>query len=57
MPVLAQPASSRKLQDEPELANADPEGDGWFLTISVQNPEEIEALMDENAYNELLMSL
>jgi len=37
--------------------NADPEGDGWFLTISVQNPEEIEALMDENAYNELLMSL
>jgi glycine cleavage system H protein len=48
---------NEKLQDEPELANADPEGDGWFLTISVQNPEEIEALMDENAYNELLMSL
>ena len=48
---------NESLEDEPELVNADPEGDGWFLTINVQNPEEIEALMDENAYNEFLTGL
>jgi len=48
---------NENLQDEPELVNTDPEGDGWFLTISVQYPEEVEALMDENAYNEFLTGL
>jgi len=48
---------NESLEDEPELVNVDPEGDGWFMTISVQYPEEIEALMDENAYNEFLIGL
>ncbi len=48
---------NENLEDEPELVNVDPEGDGWFMTISVQYPEEIEALMDENAYNEFLIGL
>ena len=48
---------NESLEDEPELVNVDPEGDGWFMTISVQYPEEIEALMDENAYNEFLTGL
>ena len=45
------------LEDEPELVNADPEGDGWFMTISVLYPEEIETLMDDNDYNEYLSGL
>ena len=48
---------NENLQDEPELVNADPEGDGWFMTISIINPEEVEGLMDDNDYNEFLMSL
>lgn len=48
---------NENLQDEPELVNADPEGDGWFMTISITNPEEVEGLMDDNDYNEFLMSL
>ncbi len=48
---------NESLEDEPELVNVDPEGGGWFMTISVQYPEEIEALMDENAYNEFLIGL
>jgi len=48
---------NESLEDEPELVNVDPEGDGWFMTISVQYPEEIKALMDENAYNEFLIGL
>ena len=45
------------LEDEPEMVNADPEGDGWFMTISIDNPEEVEELMDENTYNEFLTEL
>jgi len=45
---------NENLEDEPELVNADPEGDGWFLTISINNPEEVEGLMDDNDYNEFL---
>ncbi len=48
---------NESLEDEPELVNVDPEGDGWFMSIGVQYPEEIEALMDENAYNEFLTGL
>jgi glycine cleavage system H protein len=45
------------LEDEPELVNTDPEGDGWFMTISVLYPEEAETLMDDNDYNEYLSGL
>ena len=45
------------LQDEPELVNTDPEGDGWCMTISINNPEEVEGLMDDNDYNEFLTGL
>jgi glycine cleavage system H protein len=45
------------LEDEPEMVNTDPEGDGWFITISVMNPEELDGLMDDNAYNEFLNGL
>ncbi len=48
---------NENLEDEPELVNADPEGDGWFMTISITNPEEVEGLMDDNDYNEFLMGL
>ena len=48
---------NENLQDEPELVNTDPEGDGWFMTISINNPEEVEGLMDDNDYNEFLTGL
>jgi len=48
---------NENLDDEPELVNADPEGDGWLMTISIINPEEVEELMDDNDYNEFLMGL
>ena len=48
---------NESLEDEPETVNADPEGDGWFMTISVNNPEEVDALMDDSAYNEFLSGL
>jgi len=48
---------NENLQDEPELVNADPEGDGWFMTITINNPEEVGGLMDDNDYNEFLTGL
>ena len=48
---------NESLEDEPETVNADPEGDGWFMTISVNNPAEVDALMDDSAYNEFLSGL
>jgi glycine cleavage system H protein len=38
------------LADEPALVNSDPEGDGWFYTITLSDPSELEELMDESAY-------
>lgn len=48
---------NESLEDDPEIVNSDPEGDGWFMTISISNSEEIDTLMDENAYNEFLTGL
>jgi glycine cleavage system H protein len=48
---------NENLLDEPELVNADPEGEGWFMTISIINPGEVEGLMDDNDYNEFLTGL
>ncbi|CAK0778976.1 glycine cleavage system H protein [Azospirillaceae bacterium] len=36
--------------EEPGVVNNDPMGQGWFFKIRLENPEEINALMDEDAY-------
>lgn len=38
------------LADAPELVNADPTGKGWFIKIRLSKPDELGALMDEDAY-------
>ena len=38
------------LEAEPALVNSDPEGDGWFFKLTLNNPTELDGLMDENAY-------
>ncbi|MCH8846135.1 MAG: glycine cleavage system protein GcvH [Proteobacteria bacterium] len=50
-------AVNENLQDDPGIVNADPEGDGWFIRISINHPGEVEELMDDSAYNELLTEL
>ena len=42
------------LEDEPEKVNTDPYGDGWMIKIKISNPDEIEDLLDEAAYQELI---
>jgi glycine cleavage system H protein len=38
------------LSGEPGKVNLDPMGEGWFLKLSIANPKELDALMDETAY-------
>ena len=38
------------LNDQPELVNNDPYGEGWMIKISVNDPAELDSLMDAAAY-------
>jgi glycine cleavage system H protein len=42
------------LVDNPELLNQDPYGGGWILEVTLADPSELTALMDADAYRELV---
>jgi glycine cleavage system H protein len=46
-----------KVADDPSIVNSDPEGEGWFFKLKLDNPGELDGLMDENAYREWVSSL
>jgi glycine cleavage system H protein len=43
--------------DDPALINRDPEGEGWFFKLKLDDPGEVEGLMDEAAYREWVKTL
>lgn len=43
-------AVNERLADEPTLVNEAPLGDGWFYTLRLVDPGELDGLMDEAAY-------
>jgi glycine cleavage system H protein len=45
---------NRELENEPETVNTDPYGNGWMIKMSINNPEEVEALLSADAYKELI---
>ena len=44
------------LRADPSLANSDPLGAGWFFKISLSNPAQLDALMDETRYTQFSAS-
>ena len=38
------------LEDSPEMVNQDPFGEAWFVRITLQDPSELDELMDAEAY-------
>lgn len=38
------------LDGKPELVNTDPYGDGWMVKMTVNNPADVEKLMNAEAY-------
>ena len=45
---------NRAVVDSPELLNSDPYGEGWLIKLTVANVTEVEALLDANAYHQLI---
>jgi glycine cleavage system H protein len=45
------------LENEPSLINEDATGKGWLFHLKLANPSELDALMDEAAYQEFLKTL
>lgn len=42
------------LEKEPEKVNTDPYGDGWMIKMKVDNPDDINNLMDAAAYEKVV---
>ena len=47
-------AFNKKLEDQPELINTDPYGEGWIIKINMLNVTELENLLNSSAYQELV---
>jgi len=45
---------NEELTEKPELVNEDPLGAAWFFKMKLTDPSEIDNLMDEDAYKELI---
>jgi glycine cleavage system H protein len=45
------------VNDDPALVNSDPEGQGWFFKLRLDNPGELDGLMDESAYRSWVETL
>jgi glycine cleavage system H protein len=45
---------NKKLEDEPELVNSDPYGDGWMIKMKFSDASQIDDLLDADAYKELV---
>ncbi|MEX0593316.1 MAG: glycine cleavage system protein GcvH [Balneolaceae bacterium] len=41
-----------KLEDDPELVNQDPYGDGWLVKIKYKDPAQIQSLLSADDYSE-----
>ena len=46
-------ATNEALAGSPELVNADPHGGGWMVRIKLAKPEEVDELLDAEAYDAL----
>ena len=42
------------LNDQPEAVNNDPYGEGWMIKMTVNNPADVDALLDSAAYTALV---
>lgn len=42
------------LETEPEKVNASPYKEGWLVKLKVEDPSQLDALMDATAYGELV---
>lgn len=55
MPVTGEVLEfNETLNDQPELVNNDPYGEGWMIKITVNDPAELDNLLDAAGYQAIL---
>lgn len=42
------------LEDEPELVNSDPYGQGWMIKVAIADSSQVADLLDADAYKDLI---
>ena len=47
-------ATNDALSADPELVNSDPYGAGWMLKLKIADPDQLDDLLDGEAYDELI---
>lgn len=47
-------AFNENLESAPETVNSDPYGDGWMIKIKIANASEIDSLLSDEAYKQLI---
>ena len=45
---------NQDLEDNPELVNSDPYGEGWIVKITDFDKSQLDALLDSNNYKEII---
>jgi glycine cleavage system H protein len=45
---------NNEVKDNPEIVNTDPYGKGWMIKIEINNPADLEDLLDASAYQALI---
>lgn len=45
---------NENLNNQPELVNNDPYGEGWMIRIRMENPAELDNLLDAEGYKNLI---
>ena len=47
-------AFNESLEDEPEKVNTDPYGEGWIIKVKISDTSEVEGLLGDAEYKELV---
>lgn len=45
---------NKELEDDPELVNSDPYGEGWMVKLKVSDTSELNDLLSAEAYKEII---
>ena len=48
---------NKLLQDQPDTVNSDPQGNGWFFKIKLSDTAQLDALLDETQYKNMIAEL
>ena len=45
---------NESLEDQPDLVNSSPYADGWLFCVRLDNPEELNSMLDADAYQSVV---